>query len=341
MGDFNIHIGRTCHQEYGDDGCIIGLNNFKYQNKINHCSDDGIFLRKLVHELELPIQNGRTAENIHTTIDGINYTYHEKTTDAKTHKIREYFSEIDYIMGNIKFTKDMHIHAKRDISDHCLLETEIEIAIKRTHKQYKTTYKPNIKKMETPQISQIIQNNDSEWITIQKDIIQTLEKLKFRQEIHKICNTGTKKERSKLADEYFHLTLRKAICRICGEKSCGPVWKAYFNGWCEELDALAKECWTVYKKCQKHKRNKSNEEWSRYCKMRTRKKRTQKNKKIEASIKRGLEKREMMRTKDKRLYNLLNEFNHKKMDDDIKALMDKNGKIQTTDEGIKNAQLDQ
>ena len=29
------------------------------------------------------------------------------------------------------------------------------------------------------------------------------------------------------------------------------------------------------------------------------------------------------------------------MDDDIKALMDKNGNIQTTDAGIKKAQLDQ
>ena len=39
----------------------------------------------------------------------------------------------------------------------------------------------------------------------------------------------------------------------------------------------------------------------------------------------------MMRTKDKRLYNLLDEYNHKTMDDDIKALMDKSGKIQTSD----------
>ncbi len=41
------------------------------------------------------------------------------------------------------------------------------------------------------------------------------------------------------------------------------------------------------------------------------------------------------RSKDKRLYNLLDEYNHKKMDDDIKALIDKNGKIQTTDAGIR------
>ena len=91
----------------------------------------------------------------------------------------------------------------------------------------------------------------------------------------------------------------------------------------------------------KHTRNKNNKEWDRYCKMRQRKKRTQKNKRIEASIKRGEEKREMMRTKDKRLYNLLDEYNHKKMDDGIKALMDKNCKIQTTDTGIKKPQLDQ
>ncbi len=49
----------------------------------------------------------------------------------------------------------------------------------------------------------------------------------------------------------------------------------------------------------------------------------------------------MMRTKDKRLYNMLDEYNHKNMDGDIKALMDKTGKIQTTDAGIKNTMLDQ
>ena len=105
-----------------------------------------MFLRKLIHELELPLQNGRTAENNHTTIRGENYTYHETRTDLKTLKVKDTFSEIDYIMGNAKFTKNMHIHAKRDISDHCLLETEIEITIKRTRKHYKSTRKLNIKK---------------------------------------------------------------------------------------------------------------------------------------------------------------------------------------------------
>ena len=103
MGDFNIHIGRICNVEYGDDGCIIGMHNKKYQGKMNNCSEDGMFLRKLVHELELPVQNGRTAENIHTTIDGKNYTYHEIRTDLKTQKVRDTFSEIDYIMGNVLF----------------------------------------------------------------------------------------------------------------------------------------------------------------------------------------------------------------------------------------------
>ena len=125
------------------------------------------------------------------------------------------------------------------------------------------------------------------------------------------------------------------------EKRIAAVWKEYFNGWDEELDKLSRENWALYRKCPKNKRGKPTTEWKAYQTKRNQKRNLQKIKRTQARKKRGKEKREMMKKKDKNLYKLLHEYNNTNNGDTIKALMDRHGNIQTSDEGIKNAMLDQ